>query len=129
MLPVRLALDRIGTGSPDRIYGDVTTEPDGVFEARVRRFVAAVLRGDRRTASGIVSCPLRLYGARTGVVATRRALLARWKGVFTPTIMAGLREAVPHDMFTRNGEAALGGGEMWFDATGLASLDEGGHRH
>ncbi|MBE7212789.1 MAG: hypothetical protein INR65_17385 [Gluconacetobacter diazotrophicus] len=125
-LPVRLDFDWGAPGPwPVRRYGDVTADPDAVFEGKVRRFVAAVLSGDRTAASGFVSYPLRVNGAAGFVVRTRVELPARWDAVFTPAVLAALRAAIPHEMFVRNGQAMIGNGQAWFDAAGLCAVNPG----
>jgi hypothetical protein len=124
-LPVKLEMDSAYDGEPSaHLYADVTTESDAAFEARVRRFLTAVLGGDKPGAAAAVSYPLRVNGTHTTTIRTPAALIAKWSTVFTPALLAQLRTAVPHEMFVHEGQAMVAGGAAWFDAKGLSALNE-----
>ncbi|PHY12682.1 hypothetical protein CSW58_10970, partial [Caulobacter sp. B11] len=123
-LPVELGLTGGYDGPPRaRHYEEMTDEPDAVFEARVGRFLKAVVRGDRAAAAQAVSYPLLVNGARPRTVRNRAELLARWDSIFTPAFVADLRNAVPHEMFVRQGMAMVGDGDVWFDAKGAKVIN------
>lgn len=126
-LPVTLAFDydQLGVPAP-RVYDAVTAEPDAAFEARVRRFLAGALAGDRSAVAAAVSYPLTVNrdGGKPITVKTRESLLAQWNAIFTPAYVASLKDAVPHDLFVRNGMAMLAGGAAWFDDKGAAVLNQ-----
>jgi hypothetical protein len=106
-------------------YADVTSEPDAAFERRVQTFLRAVVTGDRRTAAQGVSYPLRVgvKGPRPLVIRTQADLLANWDRIFTPKLVARLRDALPHEMFVHNGQAMVLNGRIWFDAKGASGID------
>jgi hypothetical protein len=104
-----------------RFYADVTRETDAVFEAKAQRFVRGVLENRRELAAGAIDYPLIVrHGRKKFVVVDQKMLLRRWQEVFTPSLKASLRRALPHEMFVRNGEAMIGNGEVWFSAKGAA---------
>jgi hypothetical protein len=124
-LPVKLGMDSAFDGAPSgHLYADVTSASDADFEAMVRRFLTAVLAGDKPGAAAAVSYPLRVNGTHTLTVRTRAALIADWSRVFTPGLIAQLRTAVPHEMFVHEGQAMVAGGAAWFDAKGASALNE-----
>lgn len=114
-----------GAGNGRR-YGDVTGESDDAFEARVQSFLQAVLRGDETAAVRFVSYPLRanLGNGKARYLQNPTELLAVWNKLFSPPMMAKLRTVLPHDMFVKDGMAMLGDGEWWFDAKGIAVLNQ-----
>lgn len=108
---------------PARWYADVTNDSDAAFEARARRFVEAVIRGDRAGAAGAVSYPLRVNARHTRSIRNRAALLAAWNSIFTSAVLANLRDAMPHEMFVRNGQAMVANGTVWFDGKGASVVN------
>jgi len=108
-----------------RRYSEVTRESDQTFERHVQSFWHATLRGDRAAAAKFISYPLRVnfpdHSRKSYQSPT--AVLSAWNNLFTPTMMAKLREALPHDMFVHDSMAMLGDGEEWFDDKGLAVLN------
>ena len=102
-----------------RWYEDVTSESDAAFEARVQNFYKAVLAGDRSTAARYVDFPLRVNHSGKGrLVKTAAQLSAEWDQIFTPACIDAFRNAMPHDMFVRNGQVMLGDGVAWFGPRG-----------
>lgn len=123
-LPVTFGFGTVRDGSsPARWYGDVTSESDAVFEARVRSFLTGVRSGNRHQVAGAVSYPVTVNMGRTTIIRSRADLLARWSAIFTPTYVAQLRKGIPHEMFVRNGMAMVAGGAVWFDAKGAKVLN------
>ena len=51
-------------------------------------------------------------------------LKTNWSVAFPQTLIAKLREDIPHEMFVHEGEAMLGQGELWFDEFGLTVVNE-----
>lgn len=124
-LPVKLGFDSGSNGPPpSRRYGDVTDETDARFEAHVQTFLASVLDGDKQTALRWVSYPLRVNGRPTLTIHGDRDLLAHWDEIFSPRLRAAMKEAIPHEMFVRNGSAMIGDGSIWFDAKGASAINE-----
>jgi hypothetical protein len=123
-LPVEISFSTSYDGPPRaRHYGEITDEPDAAFEARAGKFLKAAVRGDRGAAAEAVSYPLRVNGARPKTIRNKAEMLAQWNGVFTPSLVAALREAVPHEMFVRQGMAMVGDGVVWFDAKGAKVIN------
>jgi hypothetical protein len=123
-LPVEIGFSTSYDGPPRaRHYGEITDEPDAVVEARADKFLKAAVRGDRAAAAEAVSYPLRVNGDRPKTIRNKAELLAQWSGVFTPALVAKLREAVPHEMFVRQGMAMVGDGVVWFDAKGAKVIN------
>jgi hypothetical protein len=108
-----------------RRYRDVTDESDSAFESRVQTAFRAILRGDKTTAVRFISFPLRVNSpaSRGKKFRNREEVLAAWNDLFTPSMMAKLQDALPHDMFVHQGMAMLGDGDAWFDSKGLAVLN------
>jgi hypothetical protein len=124
-LPVKLGMDSAYSGAPSaHLYADVTTESDVAFEARVKRFLDAVLAGNKAVAAATVSYPLAVNGPPNLKVRNAATLIADWSRIFTPKMLAALRTAVPHEMFVHEGEAMVAGGAAWFDAKGACALNE-----
>ena len=126
-LPVRFTFVSSRSGPmPDRWYEGVSDESDAAFERRVRTFLHAVIAGDRVAAAGAVSYPLRINldpPERPLVIRNRAQLLANWSRVFTPGLISRLKDAVPHEMFVRQGLAMFSDGIVWFDARGAAVIN------
>jgi hypothetical protein len=107
-----------------RWYQDVTSESDAAFEARVQAFYKAVLAGDSTAAAHYVDFPLRVNRNGKGrTVRSAAELAAQWKQIFTPACIDAFRQAMPHDMFVRNGQAMLGDGLAWFGAKGVQVIN------
>ena len=79
---------------------------------------------DKATAANLVSYPLRVNGRRTADIRTTAALLANWDRIFTPALKLRLRQAIPHEMFVRNGLAMVADGAVWFNGKGAAVVNE-----
>jgi hypothetical protein len=112
-------------GIPTRLY-DFTTISDAEYEAKVRRFQRDVLAGKRASAAAFVSYPLRVNGpGHAGrAIRDKRSLLAQWDRVFTPWLLKQLRDDIPHEMFTRNEMACLGGAcDLWLDEKGVKAVN------
>lgn len=121
-LPVKLGFDYDLPASP--MYADVTQESDAAYEARVGRFLKAVLAGDKQAAAAGVSYPLSVSGKHPFTIKTPAALIAHWGAIFTPALMAEIKAAVPHEMFVHEGNAMVSGGAVWFDAKGATAINE-----
>jgi hypothetical protein len=119
-LPVTLGFSIVSKVTDDsRWYEQVTDESDAAFEARVRGFRNAVLKGDSATAAQYVDFPLRVnLAGKHQMVRSAAQLSAEWNQIFTPQCLDAIRRAVPHEMFVRNGQAMLGDGVAWFGAKG-----------
>jgi hypothetical protein len=123
-LPVTLGFSTAYDGGPrERHYGEITEQSDAVFEARAGQFLRAATRGDRAAAADAVSYPLRVNGAPAKTIRNKAELLAQWNSVFSPALVAALREAVPHEMFVRQGMAMVGDGVVWFDDKGAKVIN------
>jgi hypothetical protein len=124
-LPVTLNFSGMSQGAAaGRRYESVTSESDAVFEAKVQGFWRSVLAGKKATAALYVSFPLRInQGGKSRMISSAQELAAQWSRIFTKAYLTALRSAVPHDMFTRNGQAMLGDGLVWFDVKGAVALN------
>lgn len=124
VLPVRFGFATVRSGpSPARWYRDVTSQSDTAFEARCRQFIVSVIRGDRTGAAAAASYPVRVNGPVRLTLRSRAELLAQWSRIFTPAAIARLREAIPHEMFVRDGMAMVANGTVWFDQGGAKVLN------
>lgn len=123
--PVSLQMQQSFEGPADaRWYEFVTSESDAVFEARVQGFYKAVLAGDRAAAGRYVDFPLRVNrNGKSHTVRSAADLSAQWKQIFTPASIDAFRQAMPHDLFVRNGQAMLGDGIAWFGPKGAHSIN------
>lgn len=123
--PVKLQMQQSSQGvATARWYRDVTSESDAAFEARVQNFYRAVLAGGRATAARYVNFPLRVNrNGKGGTVNTAAQLSAQWDQIFTPACIDAFKDAMPHDMFVRNGQAMLGDGVAWFGAKGAQVIN------
>lgn len=106
-------------------YADVTPESDAAFERRAQTFLRAVVTGDKNRAAQGVSYPLQVGVGkpRPLVIRTKADLLANWNRIFTPKLVARLKDALPHEMFVHNGQAMVLNGRIWFDAKGASGID------
>lgn len=123
-LPVNLHIEH-GTPNPgQRFYADVTSQPDSEFEALVQTARKAILDGNSHLAATCVSFPLRVnFDHRHLTVRSRAQFEADWPQIFSPALVAKIREAIPHEMFVHEGEAMLGDGELWFDERGIVAIN------
>jgi len=124
-LPVKLSMQSGFAGAPNGdLYADVTKAGDLAFEAMVKRFLDAVLGGNKAAAAALVSYPLAVNGgAHPMSVKSAAQLTADWNVIFTPAMLAQLRTAVPHEMFVHNGQAMVANGAAWFDAEGASAIN------
>jgi hypothetical protein len=107
-----------------RWYQEVSSESDAAFESRVQNFYKAVLAGDRATAVRYVEFPLRVnHNGKSRKVNTAATLSAQWDQIFTPACVNAFKDAMPHDMFVRNGQAMLGDGVAWFGPKGAQVIN------
>lgn len=124
-LPVRLETSSSGTWKAGSQYWQVTTATDAAFEAMVRRFADAVVRGDRAAAADLVAYPLRVnYGpGKHRWIRNKAEFNAQWSRTFTPDTVKKIKAGVPHDMFVRREEVMLGDGVVWFRANGVTAIN------
>lgn len=123
-LPTQFVCEDVREGAnPSRWYADITTESDQQFEQRARLFLQGVLTGNRPQAADMVSWPLTVNAVRPYKIRTRRAFLRQWKTLFNPAARELLRQAIPHEMFKRDGMAMVANGAVWFDAKGAKVLN------
>ncbi len=124
-LPVALNFtDRMQSVAAGQRYVSVTSENQAAFEARVQGFWRSVLAGKKSAAALYVSFPLRInQGGKSRMISSAQELTAQWSQIFTKAYLAALGAAVPHDMFTRNGQVMLGDGLAWFSAKGAVALN------
>jgi len=123
--PINLQMEGISEGSADaRWYEAVTSESDAAFETRVQCFTKAVLAGDRTAAARYVDFPLRVNrNGKSRTIASAAELSSKWGQVFSPACLDAIRNAMPHDMFVRNGQAMLGDGVAWFGPKGAQVIN------
>jgi hypothetical protein len=123
-LPVQLAFAYSTENPGQRLYSQVTSQPDAAFEAMVSAAMRAILTGDAAAAANYVHFPLIVYAQGHRVVlANASALKTQWSTAFTAPTLAKLHSDIPHEMFVHDGRAALGDGELWFDSKGLVSIN------
>ncbi len=122
-LPVTLSKTTSFAGPlPERIYAEVTDESDEKFEARVRGLRKAVLSDDPAAAARYVDFPLKVNSSpgHAIMIKTSRELAAQWSTVFSKAWIKAAADAIPHDLFVRDGMAMLGEqGIAWFGAKGM----------
>lgn len=108
-----------------RRYAQVTDDSDAAFEKHVQACFRAILAPHKSTVVRLISYPLSVNSPNGKSTKFRNSeqVLAAWNSIFTPRLIAELRNDLPHDMFVHNGLAMLGSGEAWFDAKGLAVLN------
>lgn len=123
-LPVKLENDH-GTPNPgQRLYAQVTSQTDADFEAMVQTVRKAILAGNPRAATKYFSFPLRFNFDHQHLTLRNNAELeANWSRVFSPALIAKIREDIPHEMFVHEGEAMLGSGDLWFDERGVVAIN------
>lgn len=123
--PVKLKMEQSSEGPANaRWYQDVTSESDAFFEARVQNFYRAVLAGDRAAAARYVDFPLRVnHNGKSRMINTAAQLSSQWNQIFTPACLDAFRNAMPHDMFVRNGQVMLGDGVAWFSSKGAQAIN------
>ena len=123
--PVVLQMQQSSEGFANaRWYEGVTSESDAAFESEVQVFYKAVLAEDRATAAHYVDFPLRVNRNGKGrTLRTAAELSAEWGRIFTPACIDAFKQAMPHDMFVRNGQAMLGDGVAWFGPKGVQVIN------
>lgn len=123
-LPAKLTGEH-GTSNPgQRLYENVTSQPDAEFEAMIQAARRAIIKGDPGLAAKYVHFPLSVNIDRQHLTLHNSAQLeANWSRVFSPAFIAKLREDIPHEMFVHEGEAMLGQGRLWFDDKGLTVVN------
>lgn len=123
-LPVKLQ-GEYGTPNPgQRLYAQVTSQPDAQFEAMVQNARKAILSGNSRVTAMYVSFPLRVnFDQRNLTVQGRTQFEANYSLIFSPAFVARIRADIPHEMFVHEGEAMLGSGDLWFDRRGLVAIN------
>lgn len=109
---------------PTRRYAEVTNASDAAFEAMAGRFLKAVLAGDKAAAVREVAYPLRVNGAHRLTIRSPAMLTAHWEQVFTPALLAQLRDAIPHEMFVHDGQAMVANGLVWFGDKGAVAISQ-----
>ena len=123
-LPVTLTGGSSTANPGERLYADMTEEPDAVFAGKIEAFRTAMLSGDKMAAMRFVDFPLTVNASKKRVrVANAAQLQGQWGRVFTPELLAKLKQDATHELFVRNGMAMLGSGELWFDGKGLTSVN------
>jgi len=124
-LPVTLHME-YGTVNPgQRLYDQVTPKADAAFELLVQAARRAILDHDVVRASALIHFPLTVNLAHRSIkVKNLDQLKTNWSVAFPQTLIAKLREDIPHEMFVHEGEAMLGQGELWFDEFGLTVVNE-----
>jgi hypothetical protein len=107
-----------------RWYQDVTAESDAAFEGKIQNFYKAVINGDQATAVRFVDFPLRINEkGKSRAVRSAAEFSAQWNQIFTPVCIDAFKEAMPHDMFVRSGQAMLGDGVAWFGSKGVQAIN------
>ncbi len=126
-LPVTLSQTTSFVGPlPERIYAEVTDESDEKFEARARGFRNAVLSDDPAAAAKYVDFPLNVYSSpgHAITIKTSRELETQWSAIFSKAWIKAATDAIPHDLFVKDGRAMLGEqGIAWFGAGGLKEVN------
>ena len=124
-LPVTLGMG-YGTANPgERLYDQVTDKTDADFEHMVQATRTAILNGKVDQASTLIHFPLTVNLAHRSLeIKDTDQLKKNWSIVFPPSLIAKLREEIPHEMFVHEGEAMLGPGDFWFDKSGLSVVNE-----
>ena len=124
-LPVTLQMEYSTANPGQRFYESVTSQSDAEFEHMVQVTRRAILDKDIDRASRLVHFPLTVNLPHRSIkVKSLAELKANWFLVFTPALVAKLRNDLPHEMFIHEGEVMLGQGEIWFDQSGLTVVNE-----
>lgn len=99
--------------------GKVTSESSceaGTYDAYLTLFIKlkdAVAGKDRRAVLKLVAFPFRMNGPDPIVFRDEASLTKGYDTVFTPKVVARIREAEPAAVFCRNSEGMLGDGVIW----------------
>ena len=97
--------------------------PDARSERYARAFIRGILTNNPDEAAGAVTYPLAVNGRCGTIIRNKTAFRANWSDIATPELMEGLRTAVPHDMFGKDGLTMVGSGMVWFGDRGAAILN------
>ncbi|WP_428311775.1 hypothetical protein [Hydrocarboniphaga sp.] len=68
-----------------------------------------------------VSYPLKVnseLGKKHVDIPSKKALVAHYNDVFTPSVIERIKKSNPHEVFCRNGMATIGSGIVWFAEDG-----------
>ncbi len=93
----------------------------GTFDAYVALFTnlkVALGRRDQAAVVKLVRYPLQVNAKRPLSLGNGAALSKAYEEVFTPKVLAAVRDAEPAAVFCRDGQAMLGEGVIWAVASG-----------
>jgi hypothetical protein len=116
VLPVKFRFDADFGDMPARLYGDVTSETDAVFESRVQKFLGGLInnRPEETAASGTWPITVHIQHKKPFTIRNKSDLLAHWAEIDTPSFVERAKLAVPHEMFVHDGAAMVVNSDIWF---------------
>lgn len=95
---------------------------DAAIEKSAQAFLRAVEEGDARTASRYVDYPLATFiSGKSARIRDRQEFLNRYNEFIRPGAAERAKQALPHEMFARDGLAMVLDGEVWFSEKGAVS--------
>jgi hypothetical protein len=95
---------------------------DAEIEKNAQAFLRAVGDGDAPTAARYVDYPLTTFlEKKTVKIRNSREFLRLYNRIFRAGTAEKARKALPHDMFSRNWNAMVENGEVWFSDKGAVS--------
>jgi len=119
--PLQLSEDSETGRNMAHRYDAAGAKNDAVVDARVRAFRRAVIAGDKRSVSNLITYPVRVNSSsKSTMIPNRATLLTQYDGIFTPAVRAEIERAVPADLFSRDQGVMLGDGIVWFNENGKA---------
>lgn len=96
---------------------------DAQIEQTARKFLRAIEQDDAAEAARHVDYPISAYiSGKLVKVRDRDEFVRLYSKIFPKGDTARLSEAIPHDMFHRDGMAAVLNGTVWFSETGAKSI-------
>lgn len=120
-MPFQVKLTSGVGGTLDSRYGG----DEALIHRNAERFWQAVKRRDKKTVAALVVYPVKVsVNGRPVKVRNAADFIAAYDDIFSNAYRNAIAEAVPHNMFSKNGMAMLGRGEVWFNGQGkVAALN------
>jgi hypothetical protein len=118
-LAFKLSMDSSGPTDLAHLYDAAGVANDETVDRAATAFRDAVMHGRKDIVAKMIGYPLEasVNGKRTKI-ANAKALVAHYDGIFTPVFRATIAGDFTRLMFARDQGVMMGGGEVWFDASG-----------
>jgi hypothetical protein len=118
-LDFKLSMDSSGPTDLTHLYDAAGVSNDEVVNKAATAFHDAVMQGRKDAVAKMIRYPIetKVNGKRTRI-ANVQMLIAHYDGIFTPAFRSTIAGDFARLMFARDQGVMMGGGEVWFDASG-----------